>query len=108
MSHNIFTSQKIINWVCLPGKEKALNSAGSNNTLLKSTGMPEFQIRLRHRQNTSWQGELYWLNTGEKKSFRSLLELINLIQEAAEISSEPEAEDYLRTWKTNAEKVSVL
>lgn len=85
-----------------------MTSAGSNKIKEKSTGKPEFQVRLHHRQNCSWQGELYWLNTGEKITFRSLLELINLIQEAAEISSEPEAEEYLRTWKTSAEKVSTI
>lgn len=92
----------------LLGKEKALNSTGINKTAQKATGKPEFQIRLHHRQNSSWQGELHWMNTGEKISFRSLLELINLIQEAAEISSEPEAEEYLRTWKISSEKVSTL
>ncbi len=85
-----------------------LNSARKGKTTKRASGKPEFHIRLHHRQNASWQGELYWLNTGERVCFRSLLELVALIQEAADITFEPEAEEYLRSWDKKQEKVSTL
>ncbi len=41
-----------------------------------------FVLRILFRQNTSWQGSLYWLEEKEEKSFRSVLELIFLMDSA--------------------------
>ena len=64
----------------------------------KVLGKPEFLIRLNMRQNATWQGELCWVNDGRKIHFRSLLEMVNLMQEAIEISGEPKAEYAFRSW----------
>lgn len=59
---------------------------------------PEFLIRLNMRQNATWQGELCWVNDGRKIHFRSLLEMVNLMQEAIDISGLPQAESAFRSW----------
>lgn len=41
-----------------------------------------FVIRLLYRQHTSWQGYVTWVEGGEEKPFRSVLELILLINSA--------------------------
>ena len=41
-----------------------------------------FAIKILFRQNTSWQGSILWLEWGEEQSFRSVLELIYLMDNA--------------------------
>lgn len=41
-----------------------------------------FAVRIIFRQNASWQGSVKWLDTGQEQSFRSVLELILLIDNA--------------------------
>lgn len=42
-----------------------------------------FMIRVMFRQNASWQGRLAWTNEKREESFRSVLELLFLIDNAA-------------------------
>ena len=42
-----------------------------------------FMIRVMFRQNASWQGRLTWANKKREESFRSALELLFLIDNAA-------------------------
>ena len=42
-----------------------------------------FMIRVMFRQNASWQGRLTWANKKQEESFRSVLELLFLIDNAA-------------------------
>ena len=44
--------------------------------------MATFIIRVRFRQNTSWQGEAVWLEQDRKAYFRSALELLRMIDDA--------------------------
>ena len=53
-------------------------SSNQENTLL---------IKILSQQNSSYQGEIQWLEGKEKKKFRSLLELIMLIQETFKLNS---------------------
>jgi len=41
-----------------------------------------FQIRILFRQNASWQGSLIWMEGKQEQSFRSVLELLLLINSA--------------------------
>lgn len=42
-----------------------------------------FMIRVLFRQNTSWQGRITWMNENREECFRSVLELLLLIDSAA-------------------------
>ena len=39
-------------------------------------------MRILFRQNASWQGELLWMEKNARQSFRSVLELITLMDSA--------------------------
>lgn len=41
-----------------------------------------FSLCIRFRQNTSWQGQFNWLEMGRRSNFRSVLELILLMDSA--------------------------
>ena len=49
--------------------------------------LANFQLRVVFRQNASWQGSLAWLDQNKEESFRSVLELLMLLNEA--LSCEP-------------------
>jgi len=70
-------------------KKKEKNSI-KNNT---------FVIKILYQRNISWQGEIKWLEGQKKINFRSLLELINLMQEILKETEEPEVECSIRSWK---------
>lgn len=62
---------------------KALDCGVFDSMVLHRDGKLEtFHIRVRFRQNASWQGELYWRGKKRKMAFRSVLEVMNLLQEA--------------------------
>ena len=41
-----------------------------------------FRLRVLFRQHTSWQGEITWVENGQTQRFRSVLELIHLLDSA--------------------------
>lgn len=41
-----------------------------------------FIVNVLRQDNASWQGELTWADTNQKKNFRSTLELIKMMDEA--------------------------
>ncbi|MBE6598234.1 MAG: hypothetical protein E7638_02190 [Ruminococcaceae bacterium] len=50
--------------------------------MLKRGKLATFTVRILFRQNTSWQGYLMWMEKGREESFRSVLELIFLMDSA--------------------------
>ena len=47
-----------------------------------------FNLRIMFRQNASWQGSLVWLKNGREKNFRSVLELLLLMDSALDCMTE--------------------
>lgn len=43
-----------------------------------------FIVRVQYRQNSSWQGDVVWMDTGKRTYFESILELVKLIDAAHE------------------------
>ena len=80
--------------------------ANTNVKQFKFTGDATFSVRIYFRQNASYQGELYWVEGEQRINFRSLFEMIMLIQEAVNISGEPKEEYKLRSWKEIKETVT--
>ena len=60
-------------------KQQDVTSA--NNEILKGM-LTTFTVRVIFRQHTSWQGSVVWLEEGKEQSFRSVLELILLMDSA--------------------------
>ena len=51
--------------------------------LLKKHGdLGTFIIRVQHRQNSSWQGRITWMEEDKTVYFRSIWEMIKLVESA--------------------------
>lgn len=57
----------------------------SDQELLKKHGeLGTFIVRVQHRQNSSWQGRITWMEKNRTLCFRSIWEMIKLIAGAVE------------------------
>lgn len=63
-----------------------------------------FMVRVIFRKGANWQGEVHWLETNQKRSFRSSLELMKLMEEAMDEAGAPEPEFDYRTWDEGEEE----
>lgn len=61
-------------------EERAARSAPEGGG--QSGKIATFAVRVLFRQNASWQGSITWLEGGREESFRSVLELIFLMDSA--------------------------
>jgi hypothetical protein len=67
----------------------------SDKELLNKHGdLGTFIIRVQHRQNSSWQGRITWMDKNKTLSFRSVWEMIKLIASALDtVSKQDDASD---------------
>lgn len=71
----------------------------SDEELLKKHGdIGTFIIRVQHRQNSSWQGRITWMDKDKTISFRSVWEMIKLIASALDTVSGPEENEEEKSW----------
>jgi len=67
-----------------------------------------FYIRILFRQNVTYQGTIEWIsgtkNQNKKRYFRSLLEMISLINEAVEINDGEKTDYKIRKWEDKVEE----
>ena len=69
-------------------------------------GGSNFLIRIRFRQNASWQGTIHWLDGKESKNFRSMLEMVTLIQEA--LDRQEKGSQNLRSWSSKNSRLKAI
>ena len=74
------------------------NRIMSDQSLLSRHGdMGTFIVRVQHRQNSSWQGRITWMEQDKTINFRSVWELIKLIESAVDtVGGRDESEE--PTW----------
>ena len=54
-----------------------------------------FEITVKFRQNATWQGQILWAEKNQKQNFRSVLEMLKLMDEAlTESGGDSEAVDW--------------
>jgi len=41
-----------------------------------------FEITVKYTQNSTWQGQIHWIEKNQKQNFRSALEMLKLMDEA--------------------------
>lgn len=71
----------------------------SDEELLSKHGdLGTFIIRVQHRQNSSWQGRITWMDKDKTLSFRSVWEMVKLIASALDTVSEQEDASDGKTW----------
>ncbi|MBR5534858.1 MAG: hypothetical protein IKU62_08440 [Ruminiclostridium sp.] len=71
-----YTTARSFNPGTGPGTEKP------DVTLEKKGRLATFQVRVLFRQNASWQGEVIWNDRRKVQFFRSVLELVHLMDSA--------------------------
>lgn len=71
----------------LPGRTRVMND---DELLSKHGDLGTFILRVQHRQNSTWQGRITWVNENKTLQFRSVWELTKLIEEALDTVSEQE------------------
>ena len=67
---------------------------------IEKIGGADFLVRIIFRQNASWQGEVHWLNTGQKRCFRSFIELALLLHQSMEQSAYPRGGHSFPSWES--------
>jgi len=60
---------------------------------------PSFLIRIHFTQNANWQGTIQWLDINKTVAFRSVLELINLLNEVVKQSFNGYGKLEFHTWE---------
>ena len=64
-------------------KKKELEKVTEDEEILDMHGdLGTFIIRVQHRQNSSWQGRITWVEKNKTVYFRSVWEMMKLIEEA--------------------------
>ena len=58
------------------------HKTGPPGEVYRPGNMATFAVRILFRQNASWQGSIVWLDEDREQSFRSVLELILLMNNA--------------------------
>ena len=59
-----------------------------------------FEISVKFMQNSTWQGQIYWIEKNQKQNFRSALEMLKLMDEALNDDNEG---DKTVNWQENEE-----
>jgi len=62
-------------------------AAGLGGNTVNAKALATFRIRILFRQNSSWQGDVVWLEKDVEAQFRSVLELIYLLDSAMNTQS---------------------
>lgn len=63
-------------------KEGVVAQMDAKDIMAKKGDIGTFIVHVKYRQNATWQGEVIWADKKEKKYFRSVLELLKLIDSA--------------------------
>ena len=70
-----------------------------DDELLKKHGdLGTFIIRVQHRQNSSWQGRITWMDENKTVYFRSVWEMIKLIEGALPLPQDLDPDEKEATW----------
>ncbi len=74
-----------------------MKSESNMKKTAESLGGSNFLVSIHYQENQSWQGVIQWLDTGAKAHFRSVFEMLSLIDKA--ILSDSGAEPSHRNWE---------
>ena len=77
----------------------------SDKELLGRHGEQEtFIIRVQHRQNSTWQGRITWADKNKTLTFRSLWEMVHLMENALYEDAKPEDTPSYQSWDNTGVK----
>ena len=76
-------------------KEKIMKD---EELLMKHGDLGSFIIRVQHRQNSSWQGRITWVEKNQTMLFRSVWEMVKLMESALDMINPPEGQEDSLSW----------
>ena len=76
-------------------REKIMND---EELLQKHGDLGTFIVRVQHRQNSSWQGRITWMEKDKTINFRSVWEMVKLIESAVETTDKPDEGEETASW----------
>ncbi len=79
-------------------KQERLKVMSDEQLLSKHGDLGTFIIKVQHRQNSSWQGRITWMEKNKTLYFRSIWEMIKLIASALDTVSAQEEEPSIPSW----------
>lgn len=82
----------------VPSDEKKEKIMKDEQLLGQHGDLGSFIVRVQHRQNSSWQGRITWMEQNKTVYFRSVWEMMKLIENAIDTVSPPEDEEQDLTW----------
>ena len=92
--------EKLYDWLRFPypgTNSRTFGEIMSDETLLAQHGdIGTFIVRVQHRQNSSWQGRITWMEEDRTIQFRSVWEMIKLIESAVDSVSQGDEKE--TTW----------
>ena len=71
-------------------RQERIKKMSDEKLLSKHGDIGTFIVRVQHRQNSSWQGRITWMEEDKTIQFRSVWEMIKLIESAVDTVSPPE------------------
>ena len=82
-SSTMMRNYKEKNPVNTPSGKKKPEKVVEQEELLKHRGeLSTFVVYVQYRQNTTWQGDIMWVEQNATRSFRSALEMLKLMDNA--------------------------
>lgn len=86
MDNRLFTEKKQESVI----KQERVRIVSDDELLSRHGDFGTFIIRVQHRQNSSWQGSITWTDQNRTTNFRSIWEMVKLIESAVDTVSGPE------------------
>ena len=72
----------------------------ADQELLGHRGQQEtFIVRVQHRQNNTWQGRITWADKNKTLNFRSIWEMVHLMENALYENATPEEMPQVESWE---------
>ena len=72
----------------------------SDKELLSHHGQSEtFIVRVQHRQNNTWQGRITWADRNKTLTFRSIWEMVHLMENAIYEDAPPSEIPEIQSWE---------
>ena len=79
--------------------DKGIEKMVTDQELLKHRGSQEtFIVRVQHRENNSWQGRITWVDKNKTLTFRSIWEVVHMMENALYEDASPEDIPQIRSW----------
>ena len=76
----------------------------SDESLLSKHGdIGTFIVRVQHRQNNTWQGRITWADKNKTLNFRSIWEMVHLMENALYENATPEEMPQVESWEDEEE-----